>query len=402
MVTAVTPRLRTGHPGSWTQSSTRRHPHPFFFFHDHATTEIYTLSLHDALPISTQRATTSASPPPDHGRTAHPARSCARRWASWSRAAAKRIQTALRQPGQTADGAPARTLAWFERQLNSRKAEPVTDDRTTLAMLSEQLADAVATAGAALVAVHARPRLPSTGVHWNDGVVVTTEGTIRREDDIAVTLPDGRRIPATLAGRDRGTDLAVRRIASASLPVATLGDPATLRPGHLVLALARLDEGGPRAAFGAESATGGKWRCWKGGEIDSWLQSDLDIYPGFGGGPLVDATGRIHGVNSGGLSRTLATTIPVATVNRVMTQLLERGYVARGWIGAAMQPVRLDPATQQRLKREAGLLLLSVEPDAPASRAELLVGDIVVAIDDKDVDGFDQLLDVLGGDVVVK
>src|SRR2546421_600914 len=275
-----------------------------------------------------------------------------------------------------ADGAPSRTLAWFERQLNSRKAEPVTDDRTPLAMLSEQLADAVATAGAALVAVHARPRLPSTGVHWRDGVVVTTEGTVRREDDIAVTLPDGRRIPATLAGRDRGTDLAVLRIASASLPVATLGDPATLRPGHLVLALARLDAGGPRAAFGAVSATGGKWRCWKGGEIDSWLQSDLDIYPGFGGGPLVDATGRIHGVNSGGLSRALATTIPVATVNRVMTQLLERGYVARGWLGAAMQAVRLDPATQQRLKSEAGLLLLSVEADAPAVRAELLVGGI--------------------------
>jgi len=301
-----------------------------------------------------------------------------------------------------ADGAPARTHAWFTQQEHSRKAERVSDDPTTLATLSEQLADAVATAGAALVAVHARPRLPSTGVHWKDGVVVTTEATVRRDDDITVTLPDGRRIPATLAGRDGGTDLAVLRIASGSLPVAPLGDPATLRPGHLVLALARLDEGGPRAAFGAVSATGGKWRCWKGGEIDRWLQSDLDIYPGFGGGPLVDATGRIHGVNSGGLSRALATTIPVATVNRVMTQLLERGYVAHGWIGTAMQPVQLDPATKQRLKRPGGLVLLSVEPDAPASRAGLLVGDVVVAIDGKSVDGFDQLLDVLGGDVVGK
>src|SRR2546429_595642 len=155
-------------------------------------------------------------------------------------------------------------------------------------MLSEQLADAVATAGAALVAVHARPRLPSTGVHWEDGGVV---------------------------------------------------------------------------------ATGGKWRCWKGGEIDRWLQSDLEIYPGFGGGPLVDTAGRIHGVNSGGLSRALATTIPVSTVNRVMAQLLERGYVARGWIGAAMRPVQLDPTSRQRLKRDGGLLLLSLEPDAPASRA---------------------------------
>jgi len=75
-------------------------------------------------------------------------------------------------------------------------------------------------------------------------------------------------------------------------PVAKLGDPADLRPGNLVLALARLDEGGARAAFGAVSATGGKWRAWKGGEIDRWLQSDPHHLPGFGGARLVDATGR--------------------------------------------------------------------------------------------------------------
>src|SRR5256885_16784407 len=112
---------------------------------------------------------------------------------------------------------------------NSRKAEPVTDDGTNLVMLSEQLADAAATAGAALVAVHARPRLPSTGVHWQSGVVVTTEGTIRREDGITVTLPDGSSVPAALAGKDRGTDLAVLRIAPGTLPVVKQGDPATLR-----------------------------------------------------------------------------------------------------------------------------------------------------------------------------
>ena len=266
--------------------------------------------------------------------------------------------------------------------------------RSSIAALSDQLADVVATAGASLVAVHARPRLPSTGVHWKDGVIVTTEGTIRQEEDISVTLPDGKRIAATIAGRDRGTDLAVLRIPAGSLAVAELGDPASLRPGNLVLALARLDEGGARAAFGAVSATGGKWRSWKGGEIDRWLQSDLTIYPGFGGGPLVDATGRTHGVNSGALSRPLATTIPAGTVNRVVTQLLERGYVARGWIGAAMQPVQLD--------KRGGLLLVSIEPDSPAAKAKLLVGDVLVAIDGDNLQSFEQLLDVLGSDAVGK
>ena len=268
------------------------------------------------------------------------------------------------------------------------------DKRSSLATLSDQLADAVASAGAALVAVHARPRLPSTGVHWRDGVVVTTEGTVRRDDDITVLLPNGKQIAATLAGRDRGTDLAVLKIPAGSLPVAPLGDPGTLRPGNLVLALARLDEEGPRAAFGAVSATGGKWRSWKGGEIDQWLQSDVEIYPGFGGGPLVDAAGLVHGINSGGLSRSLATTIPVVTVNRVLGQLLERGYVARGWIGAAMQPVRLD--------KRGGLLLVSIEPDSPAAKAKLLLGDVLVAIDGESLESFEQLLDVLGGDAVGK
>ena len=268
------------------------------------------------------------------------------------------------------------------------------DKRSSLATLSDQLADAVASAGAALVAVHARPRLPSTGVHWRDGVVVTTEGTVRRDDDITVLLPNGKQIAATLAGRDRGTDLAVLKIPAGSLPVAPLGDPGTLRPGNLVLALARLDEEGPRAAFGAVSATGGKWRSWKGGEIDQWLQSDVEIYPGFGCGPLVDAAGLVHGINSGGLSRSLATTIPVVTVNRVLGQLLERGYVARGWIGAAMQPVRLD--------KRGGLLLVSIEPDSPAAKAKLLLGDVLVAIDGESLESFEQLLDVLGGDAVGK
>ncbi|HKU62172.1 MAG TPA: trypsin-like peptidase domain-containing protein [Gemmatimonadales bacterium] len=272
----------------------------------------------------------------------------------------------------------------------------------SLASLSDQLADAVANSATSVVAVHARPRLPSSGVHWRDGVVITTEATIKRLDGIAVTLPDGARVEATLVGRDAGTDLALLRIPAGRLPVARLGDPATLRPGHLVLALARLGEDGPRVAFGAVSATGGAWRCWKGGEIDRRLQSDVTLYPGFGGGPLADVEGRVHGVNSGGLSRPFATTVTVGTVDRIAGELLERGYVARGWIGVAMHPVRLNPGTRERLglTRDGGLVVLSVEPDAPAARAGVLVGDVVLAIDGQPVDSPEQVVDLLGGGAV--
>jgi S1-C subfamily serine protease len=290
-------------------------------------------------------------------------------------------------------GAPG-IPACFEHRNNNGGS--MTDTRTSLAILSDQLADAAASGGESIVAVHARPRLPSTGIHWQDGVVVTSDGTVRRESDITVTLPDGRKLQATLAGRDRRTDLAVLRVA-ASLPTARLGDPASLRPGHLVLALARLGEGGPRVSFGAVSAIGGRWRCWKGGELDRLLQSNLTLYPGFGGGPLVDATGQIHGINSGGLSRAFATTIPVETVNRTVQQLLERGYIARGWLGAAMQPVRFNPAAQGRLglDRDGGLVILSVEPDGPAASAGLLVGDVIVKLRGRPVETVDDLAEAL-------
>jgi S1-C subfamily serine protease len=272
----------------------------------------------------------------------------------------------------------------------------------TLAAFSDQLADAVARAADSIVSVHARPRLPSSGVHWRDGIVVTTDGTVRREQDLSVTLPNGKRVPAELAGRDPGTDLAVLKIQPGQLPVASLGDPATLRPGHLVLAVGRLGDTGPRTAFGSVSAVGGKWRCWKGGEIDLWLQSDLTIYPGLGGGALVSPEGAVLGVNSGGLSRPLATTIPVATVTRTIEQIVAKGYVARGWLGAAMQPARFSEATRRRagITHEGGLVILSVEPDAPAALAGLMVGDVLVTLDGRAVSHSDQVLEQLAGDVV--
>ena len=270
-----------------------------------------------------------------------------------------------------------------------------------LQALSDALAEAVDHAARAVVSVHARPRLPSSGVHWRDGLVVTTDGTIRRTDGIRVTLPDGRSVAAALQGRDPGTDLAVLRIPVGLLPAAQLAG-GTLRPGHLVLALGRTDESGPRSSFGAVSSTGGPWRSWKGGEIDSRLQSDLTIYPGLGGGPLVDVAGLVHGINSGGLSRGLATTIPVQTVERVLAALLARGYVARGYLGAALQAVRFSDAARKRIGLPAagGLVVLEVDPEGPASAGGLMLGDVVVAANGKGMDSPEDLLRLLGTDMV--
>jgi S1-C subfamily serine protease len=232
--------------------------------------------------------------------------------------------------------------------------------------------------------------------------VVTTEATVKRDADLTITLPDGRRVPAKLVGRDPGTDLAALSIEAGLLPVADRADSTRLKPGHLVLALARLGESGIRVSFGAVSAVGDRWRCWKGGEIDQWLQSDLSLYPGFGGGPLADSTGAVLGINSGGLSRPLATTVPGSTVDRVLDHLTTRGFVARGWLGVAMQPVRLDSALRSRLgvEQQGALVVLSIEPDGPAASGGLLIGDVILGLDGRVVEHPEAVLEFLGRDSV--
>ena len=285
---------------------------------------------------------------------------------------------------------------------SAARLTPTHRPMATLTDFSDQLADAVATAAASIVAVHARPRLASTGVHWRDGVIVTTDATIKRTDDIAVTLPDGKRVSATLAGRDAGTDLAALRIPPGLLPVAQRSPAADLKPGHVVLALARTGSDGPQATFGVVSSVGDAWRTWRGGTLDRRVQSDVELYPGFGGGPLVTANGFVAGINSGGMSRPLCVTIPDTTVDRILDAVLNRGYVARGWLGASMQTVRFSDTATQKLGFDGrgGLVILDVEHDSPAAHGGAMIGDVLVRIDDTRITQHDDVLAFLGSDRV--
>ena len=253
---------------------------------------------------------------------------------------------------------------------------------SALLALSNDLAGAVERAGQSVVAVHARPRTPSSGVHWRQGVIVTADHTLKRDEEISVSLPDGRMIPAVLVGRDASTDLAVLTLQAAELPVAEIGDAAALRVGHVVMAVARPGERGVSASWGVISALGGPWRTWHGGQIDQFIRPDVSLYPGFSGGPLVDAHGRVMGINTSG-PRHMVLTIPPSTVNRVVGQLLEKGRIVRGYLGLGMQPVRLPESLKQSLNlpRTSGVIIVAVEANSPAERASLLIGDVLVALD---------------------
>jgi serine protease DegQ len=263
---------------------------------------------------------------------------------------------------------------------------PRTSERagSTLVALSTDLADAVERAGRWTVAIHARRRIPSSGVVWRPGVVVAANHTIRLDEDISVTLPDGNRIAATLAGRDPGTDLAVLRLPDGAPPLAaaTLAPDDALRVGALVVAIGRPGES-VTASLGAISALGGEWRTWQGGRVDRFVRLDLAIYDGFSGGPLVDAAGRVLGVNTSGLTRSAPVTIPVSTVTRVTDELLAKGHVRRGYAGVAVQPVEIPErlVREHALPSDGALLVVAVEPGGPADRAGILIGDVLIALD---------------------
>ena len=251
----------------------------------------------------------------------------------------------------------------------------------TLQLLSNDLASAVEHAARSVVAVHARPRLPSTGVHWRAGIVVTAEHTVRVEEEIRIAWPDGRVAGARVVGRDPGTDLAVLRVGDADRPVAEIGDSAELKVGNLVLAVGH----GPRVSWGVVSAVGGAWRTWRGGEVDRLLRLDLVLYPGFSGGPLVDTSGKVAGLVTSGLSRQLELAVPVSTVGRIVDELLSTGRVSRSYVGLGLQPVAL-PEALRRLAPGAGahgLIVVSIEADGPAAAAGVMLGDVLVALEDR-------------------
>lgn len=251
-----------------------------------------------------------------------------------------------------------------------------------LAALSDDLAGAVERAGRSVVAIHARRRIPSSGIVWRPGVVVTASHTISREEDITLTLPDSSTAPAALAGRDDATDLAVLRTEAAGLVPAERARPGALRAGNLVLAVGR-PGAAVTASLGLVSAVGGEWRTWQGGRIDRFVRLDLAIYDGFSGGALVEAGGRVLGLNTSGLARGMPLTIPAATVDRVAEQILAGGPLVRGYLGLASQPVRLPEGLRRALTLpgDFGLVVVNVEPDGPADRAGVLLGDILVALD---------------------
>lgn len=265
---------------------------------------------------------------------------------------------------------------------------------------SQELAAATAQAGRSIVSIAARRHTPASGVIFAaDGIIVTSHHVVERDDNITVGLPDGGSVSATLVGRDPTTDLAVLRVQAAGLEAARWTPIGEVVVGQFVLAVARPGDK-VQATWGVISAVDEGWRTSGGGMIDSYVQTDVLMYPGFSGGPLLSADGSFVGVNSSALVRGASVTIPAATVSRVVSTLLAHGHIKRGYLGVSAQPVRLPSALAETLSQETGLLIASVEAESPAEKGGLLLGDTLVGLADHAIRQMDDLMTALSGDRV--
>ena len=272
--------------------------------------------------------------------------------------------------------------------------------KNILMELSDALADAAEKAGKATVTVNARRRMPASGIAYAADLILTADHVIEREEDITVTLADGTEVPARLAGRDAGSDLAVLRLERAAATPAEVTD-APARLGQLALVLGRPSGDEIEASLGTVGAIGGPVRTARGGMLERYIRTDSISYPGFSGGPLVAADGTVLGLNTSGLGRGGAITIPADIAWKIAETLTKHGRIKRGYLGIRSQTVEIPGASQKALGRdqESGLLVVSVENDSPASRGGLIVGDILVAVAGQPVLHHDELFTRLGGDV---
>ena len=269
-----------------------------------------------------------------------------------------------------------------------------------LSTFSNQLADAVSAASAAVVQVQGRRR-PASGLVYANDVVLTTVRALGREDGLHVRRDDGRTLEAELAGWDPTTGLAVLRVAG--LETAPLAPSAAApRVGHLALAVARSWSNVVTASAGIVSVIGGPLPTGRRRSIDQVIRTTAPMHDGFAGGAFLDTAGGLVGVATAASIRGLGVVIPAAIAWRTAATVLEHGSLKRGYLGLAGQPVALPEGQQGADGREEALLVVGVTPGSPAASAGILVGDVLLEFDGHHVEAPEQLLDLLLGDRVGK
>ncbi len=270
--------------------------------------------------------------------------------------------------------------------------------------LSNALAEATGRAAVSVVAVHAETRGSASGIVWRSGVIVTSEHALRRDEDIEATLPDGRVVSATLAGRDPSMDIAVLKCAEADSAVEDIGDVTVLKPGSLTLVVGRTRASGPVAALGVVSLVAPNRRTWTGASITPYIRLDVGLQPTTVGGAVIDAHGNLVGLATPRFARFGAIAVPASAINKITDTLLREGRIPHGYLGVGLQPVRLPNTLRESLQRseKTAAIILEVHPDGPADKAGIVIGDILVSLAGHPITRLEDVQSLLVADAIGK
>jgi S1-C subfamily serine protease len=235
-----------------------------------------------------------------------------------------------------------------------------------------------------------------------DGFIMTNSHVVRGAGRIQIRLSDGRHGPATLVGDDPDTDVAVIRTELPDLMAAPLGDSRGLRVGQLVIAIGNPLGFQSSVTAGVVSALGRSLRSVTGRLIEDIIQTDAALNPGNSGGPLVNSRGEVVGVNTAMIlpAQGICFAVGISTVAAAALELMRHGKVRRSRLGISGQNVPLVRAVARLhvLTQPTGVLILSIDDNGPADRANVLPGDVIVGLNGRPVAGIDDLHRQLIGD----
>lgn len=261
--------------------------------------------------------------------------------------------------------------------------------------LSQHLADTTERIGASSVAVLIDGAYASSGLCWRDGgIIVTTAHALKKAGagSLTVLLGDGRTVAATLKGKVRGFDLAVLTVAE-TIPLPVFGDPALVRPGHLMLVAGRSLDTGVNATVGAVSAVSGPWQTWTGGHMRRFIRLDVALFAGVDGGAVVDSSGAVIGIATSALSRIAGVVIPRETVDAAIDAVLAGKGGEPAFLGVGLHEIDYENGRAP--------IVLSVDPKGAAAAGGILVGDLIASLDGKTVAGIRDLWALLNNSELI-
>jgi S1-C subfamily serine protease len=262
-----------------------------------------------------------------------------------------------------------------------------------LTTISNEMADAVASAAPFVVQVQGRRR-PVSGLVYADGVVVTTAGAVGRGDGLRVRRDDGMGFDAELAGWDPTTSLAVLRVSGLGVAAAAVSEGQP-RVGQIAVAVARSWSNAVTASAGVVAVIGGPLPTGRRRAIAEVIRTTAPMHDGFAGGGFVDTGGRLIGMTTAATIRGLGVVIPVGIAWKTAAAVLEHGGVKRGYLGLAGQPAQLTGLQRGEDTPEHALLVVGVTPGSPSANAGLMVGDVLIEFDGHSVRSPEDLLDLL-------